>query len=415
MIPHIPFGRTGHDSSRVIFGAAALGAMRQDRADRILDLLLQFGIDHIDSAASYGDSEPRVGAWMARHRDRFFLATKTAERSYAGAKASIEASRRRLDVDRIDLIQLHNLVNERDRQTAFAADGALAALCEARDAGHVRFIGVTVTARRSRAGTARASTASRSTACSCRTTSRCWRSPIRGGRRCVARGLSRAGRRGADDQGGRAPTMERRRAGQTLLVVRAAPRSRCCPARGASGPFAARALPQHDELRDATSRGPRSSGGADRTAQRLRDASRRRARGDGAALRGGRIGRDRNGAVLSALRRTSLSSLYDGAKRPRASFSTLLRARRGGSDGSPCRRRDRSQQGDRALDRPPARTRGDHRVHRRARRGARARGRGEARPKASTRDRYGSTSPTTRAWPPPHPSSSRTPAGSTFS
>ena len=159
MIPRIPFGRTGHDSSRVIFGAAALGAMRQDRADRILDLLLQFGVDHIDSAASYGDSELRVGAWMARHRDRFFLATKTAERSYAGAKASIEASRRRLDVDRIDLIQLHNLVNEREWAAAFAADGALAALCEARDAGHVRFIGVTghgtTVARRHRESLAR--------------------------------------------------------------------------------------------------------------------------------------------------------------------------------------------------------------------------------------------------------------------
>jgi aryl-alcohol dehydrogenase-like predicted oxidoreductase len=159
MIPRIPFGRTGHDSSRVIFGAAALGAMRQDRADRILDLLLQFGIDHIDSAASYGDSELRVGAWMARHRDRFFLATKTGERGYAGAKASIEASRRRLDVDRIDLVQLHNLVNEREWAAAFAADGALAALCEARDAGHVRFIGVTghgtTVARRHRESLAR--------------------------------------------------------------------------------------------------------------------------------------------------------------------------------------------------------------------------------------------------------------------
>ena len=94
MIERIPFGRTGHDSSRVIFGAAALGAMKQDRADRILELLLEHGIDHIDTAASYGESELRVGEWMARQRDHFFLATKTAERNYAGAKSSIEASRR---------------------------------------------------------------------------------------------------------------------------------------------------------------------------------------------------------------------------------------------------------------------------------------------------------------------------------
>jgi aryl-alcohol dehydrogenase-like predicted oxidoreductase len=159
VIAKIPFGRTGHDSSRVIFGAAALGGMKQDRADRILDLLLQSGINHIDTAASYGDSELRVGAWMTRHRERFFLATKTGERSYAGAKASLERSRQRLQTDRIDLIQLHNLVNESEWNTVFAADGALAALCEARDAGHVRFLGVTghgtTVARRHRASLAR--------------------------------------------------------------------------------------------------------------------------------------------------------------------------------------------------------------------------------------------------------------------
>jgi aryl-alcohol dehydrogenase-like predicted oxidoreductase len=159
MIERMPFGRTGHDSSRVIFGAAALGGMRQDRADRILELLLESGINHIDTAASYGDSELRVGAWMPRHREQFFLATKTGERSHSGAKASIEASRHRLRADQIDLVQLHNLVNEREWQAAFAADGALAALCEARDAGHVRFLGVTghgtTVARRHRESLAR--------------------------------------------------------------------------------------------------------------------------------------------------------------------------------------------------------------------------------------------------------------------
>jgi aryl-alcohol dehydrogenase-like predicted oxidoreductase len=143
----------------VIFGAAALGGMKQDRADRVLEWLLAAGVNHIDTAASYGDSELRVGAWMARHRELFFLATKTGERSHAGAKASIEASRRRLGVDRLDLIQLHNLVSERDWHAALAPDGALAALCEARDAGHVRFLGVTghgtTVARRHRESLAR--------------------------------------------------------------------------------------------------------------------------------------------------------------------------------------------------------------------------------------------------------------------
>jgi aryl-alcohol dehydrogenase-like predicted oxidoreductase len=139
----IPFGRTGFAGSRVIFGAAALGSMRQEKADEVLELLLAHGVNHIDTAAMYGDSELRVGAWMARRRDAFFLATKTHERTAEGARASLERSRERLRSDVIDLIQLHNLVDERDWETALGPGGALEALCEARARGHVRFLGVT--------------------------------------------------------------------------------------------------------------------------------------------------------------------------------------------------------------------------------------------------------------------------------
>jgi len=139
----IPFGRTGHVSSRVIFGAAALGSMRQAKADAILELLLEFGVNHLDSAAIYGDSELRIGPWMEQHRDAFFLATKTGERTAEGARASLERSRERLRADVIDLIQLHNLVEEADWEAALGPGGALEALVEARDRGHVRFLGVT--------------------------------------------------------------------------------------------------------------------------------------------------------------------------------------------------------------------------------------------------------------------------------
>jgi aryl-alcohol dehydrogenase-like predicted oxidoreductase len=139
----LPFGRTGHESTRVIFGAAALGAMRQEKADQVLERLLAAGINHIDTAASYGDSELRVGAWMERHRDRFFLATKTGDRTAAGARASLERSLERLRVTQVDLIQLHNLVDEREWETALGPGGALEALVEARARGQVRFIGVT--------------------------------------------------------------------------------------------------------------------------------------------------------------------------------------------------------------------------------------------------------------------------------
>ena len=138
-----PFGRTGHASSRVILGAAALGAMRQAKADALLELLLEFGVNHLDTAAVYGDSELRLGPWLERHRDRFFLATKTGERTAAGARASLERSRERLRADVIDLIQLHNLVDEADWQAALGPGGALEALVEARERGQVRFLGVT--------------------------------------------------------------------------------------------------------------------------------------------------------------------------------------------------------------------------------------------------------------------------------
>jgi len=143
MITQAPFGRTGHESTRTIFGAAALGSMRQDRADEVLDLLLRHGVNHIDTAASYGDSELRVGPWMAAHRSSFFLATKTGERTADGARAELERSLERLQVDSVDLIQLHNLVEPADWDTAHAPGGAVEGMAQARDEGLVRFIGVT--------------------------------------------------------------------------------------------------------------------------------------------------------------------------------------------------------------------------------------------------------------------------------
>ena len=139
----MPFGRTGHQSSRVIFGAAALGRMRQERADELLPLLRQHGVNHLDTAASYGDSELRLAPWLREHRNEFFLATKTGERTGDGARAELERSLQRLGVDHVDLIQLHNLVELDEWATAHGPGGAVTALAKARDEGLVRFIGVT--------------------------------------------------------------------------------------------------------------------------------------------------------------------------------------------------------------------------------------------------------------------------------
>ena len=127
MIERAPFGRTGHQSSRVLFGAAALGRMRQERADELLELLLEFGVNHLDTAAAYGDSELRLAPWLAAHPDAFFLATKTGDRTAGEARASLERSLERLGVDRVDLIQLHNLVEPDEWEVALGAGGALEA------------------------------------------------------------------------------------------------------------------------------------------------------------------------------------------------------------------------------------------------------------------------------------------------
>jgi aryl-alcohol dehydrogenase-like predicted oxidoreductase len=144
VIVRAPFGRTGHDSTRTLFGAAALSRVSQEVADRVFELIEQHQINHIDTAASYGDAELRIAPWLAgAGRDRFFVATKTGQRAYREAQGEIRRSLERLGTDHVDLLQLHNLVDQTEWDTAMGPDGALRAAVEARDAGLVRFIGVT--------------------------------------------------------------------------------------------------------------------------------------------------------------------------------------------------------------------------------------------------------------------------------
>jgi aryl-alcohol dehydrogenase-like predicted oxidoreductase len=143
MISQMEFGRTGHMSTRVIFGAAAIGWVAQAEADATLEVLLEYGINHIDTAASYGEAELRIGPWMKEHRKHFFLATKTEDRTRQSAWDSIKKSLQRLQTDQIDLIQLHNLSKQDEWEVALGPGGALEAMIEARKQGLVRFIGVT--------------------------------------------------------------------------------------------------------------------------------------------------------------------------------------------------------------------------------------------------------------------------------
>jgi aryl-alcohol dehydrogenase-like predicted oxidoreductase len=143
VIAKAPFGRTGHESTRTIFGAAALSHVSHADAERTLELLLEHGVNHIDTAGSYGAAELRIASWLKRHPKEFFVATKTDGRDYKSAKEDLHRSLERLGVDRVDLLQLHNLVDVIEWETALREGGALEAAIEARQEGLVRFIGVT--------------------------------------------------------------------------------------------------------------------------------------------------------------------------------------------------------------------------------------------------------------------------------
>ncbi|MCB8975978.1 MAG: aldo/keto reductase [Ardenticatenaceae bacterium] len=143
MIEKIPFGRTGHNSTRTLFGAAAFWGTSQDEANRTLDLLLKYGVNHIDTAASYGDAELRLGPWLKQYRDQFFLATKTEKRTYQEAKEELHRSLDLLKTDHVDLWQMHFLVNPEEWETAMGPGGVLEAFIEAREQGLTRFLGVT--------------------------------------------------------------------------------------------------------------------------------------------------------------------------------------------------------------------------------------------------------------------------------
>ncbi len=144
MIEKRPFGRTGHQSSVTVFGGAAfMNGATQAQADATLEVLLRYGVNHIDTAPRYGDSELRIGPWMREHRKRFFLATKTGQRDYQSARDEIRRSLERLQVDQVDLLQLHSMAHPDDFDQVFGAQGALEAVVEAREEGLTRFIGIT--------------------------------------------------------------------------------------------------------------------------------------------------------------------------------------------------------------------------------------------------------------------------------
>ena len=143
MITRQVFGRTGHASNQIIFGAYALRSATRAEAERTLEILLEHGVNHIDTGRTYGNSEGLIGSWMKKHRDDFFVATKSRSRTYEGAWKDLRRSLDRLRVDHIDLWQFHGLTNQTGWEKAMGPGGALEALIEARQKGLVRYLGVT--------------------------------------------------------------------------------------------------------------------------------------------------------------------------------------------------------------------------------------------------------------------------------
>jgi aryl-alcohol dehydrogenase-like predicted oxidoreductase len=142
-IMQMPFGRLAHPSTRTLFGAAALSQVSQAEADRTLDVLLRYGVNHIDVAASYGDAELRIAPWLKRYPDHFFVATKTGQRTARSAKEELHRSLDRMGIDHVDLWQLHNLADPIDWDTALSPGGVIEAAVEARQQGLIGGIGVT--------------------------------------------------------------------------------------------------------------------------------------------------------------------------------------------------------------------------------------------------------------------------------
>ena len=185
--------------------------MRQERADQLLDSVQGHGINHIDVAESYGEAELRLAPWLAGRRDQFFLATKTRAREGDEARASLERSLERMQVDSVDLIQLHNLVDEKGWQQAFASGGAVEALARAREEGLVRYIGVTGHGTRVAEMHLRSLAEFPFDSVLCPYNFLMMRpARIRGRLRGAPRAVHRTRRRGADDQVARAKTLARR-------------------------------------------------------------------------------------------------------------------------------------------------------------------------------------------------------------
>jgi aryl-alcohol dehydrogenase-like predicted oxidoreductase len=136
-------GRTDHMSSIVTFGCYALSKIPQEEADQVIQMALEYGINHFDVAPSYGEAELRLRPWLQKRRNEIFLACKTLRRKKEEAKEDLYRSMERLGVRQIDLYQIHALDNPEDVEIVMSSNGALETIKEARENGLIKYIGIT--------------------------------------------------------------------------------------------------------------------------------------------------------------------------------------------------------------------------------------------------------------------------------
>jgi aryl-alcohol dehydrogenase-like predicted oxidoreductase len=137
------FGRMGHMSTVAIFGAAGLSEVSQEVADKAMEQIIEAGVNHIDVARSYGEAELRIGPWMRRERGRFFLGSKTGERTREGAWKQLQETLQRLQTESLDLYQCHAITTMEELDAVTMKGGALEAFVEAREKGLTKYLGIT--------------------------------------------------------------------------------------------------------------------------------------------------------------------------------------------------------------------------------------------------------------------------------
>jgi aryl-alcohol dehydrogenase-like predicted oxidoreductase len=138
-----PLGETGQENTVMTFGAIALDYLEQEGADQMVELVLDYGVNHVDVAPTYGDAEYKLGPKLRQYRDEIFLSCKTQEWEYGSARSELERSLDRLGVDSIDLYQFHGLEYAHEIDTIAGEGGALEAFRDAKDEGLIDHIGLT--------------------------------------------------------------------------------------------------------------------------------------------------------------------------------------------------------------------------------------------------------------------------------